>query len=725
MRKINLSFILGLLLLASVSTVTYLTMQDIVELGHSERHVYQVQAKLNDIRNPLKDAEAGHRGFLLSGEEDYLKKYHQASKNIQKQLSDLNKLLSNDRSQQKNLGQLKELTSLKFKEMDLSILEMRKGNTDTALELFFKENAVDHLNTILLLIDSIDKHEEETLHSNMNFIEKSVSRSMKILGLGSTWAFTIVLFASYYFYLERKRRIQSEIFLRQAREEAIRASHAKSEFLANISHEIRTPLNGIISTADLFENSERLSPEDRHFVHIIRTSGESLLRIVNEVLDFSKIEAGKLNLEVGVFSPEHILRFACDLFEARAKNKGLQISTFISDKVPPQALGDGGRISQVLANFISNAVKFSDQGEINASIEIAQDYDTQSKLLRFSISDFGPGLDPNLKENLFKPFSQSSTTNGSKNYGTGLGLAISKKLVDLMKGTIGVKSDAGKGATFYFEIPLVLPSITVTEKKITENKEDSATQKKQASRKFSTWEVHSKGASVLVAEDDPVNQIVIREHLKRFHISADIVDNGKQALIAAQKNEYKIILMDCQMPEMNGFEASQEIHKINPHIPIVAMTASALPGDKERCAAAGMNTQLIKPIRKNDLEIVLKSYFLTNEIPAYSSIKWEILKKLAEQTDLLTIQKVVDSFLETLPNALDSIISSQANQDLEKIKQSAHRLKSGSSTIGAIKLSSICENLEKTPQNTELVDQLQKEASLLQIDLQFWNKNIS
>jgi HPt (histidine-containing phosphotransfer) domain-containing protein len=155
------------------------------------------------------------------------------------------------------------------------------------------------------------------------------------------------------------------------------------------------------------------------------------------------------------------------------------------------------------------------------------------------------------------------------------------------------------------------------------------------------------------------------------------------------------------------------------------MTASALPGDKERCAAAGMKNQLIKPIRRNDLEIVLKSYFLTNEIPAHSSIQWEILKKLAEQTDLLTIQKVVDSFLETLPNALESITSSQANRDLEKIKKSAHRLKSGSSTIGASKLSSICEDLEKTPQNNELIDQLQKEASLLQTDLQSWNRNIS
>ena len=257
MKKINLSFLLGLVLLASVSIVTYITMQNIVDLGHSERHVYQVQAKLNDIRNPLKDAEAGQRGFLLSGEEEYLKKYHQASKLIQKQLFELSKLLADDSSQQKNITELKELISLKFKKMDVIIHEMRQGKSDDALELFFKESASDLFNSILLIIDKIDKHEEEILHSNMNFIEKSVSRSLKIFGLGSTRAFSIVLFASYYFYLERKRRIKNEISLNKAREEAIRASHAKSEFLANVSHEIRTPLNGIISTADLFEESER------------------------------------------------------------------------------------------------------------------------------------------------------------------------------------------------------------------------------------------------------------------------------------------------------------------------------------------------------------------------------------------------------------------------------------------------------------------------------------
>lgn len=720
MRRINLSFGAGLFLLVCVFFVSYQTMIEIIEAGKTERHVFQVQAKLNDIRNPLKDAEVGHRGFLLSGEESYLKKYSIASRNLQKQVPQLAFLLKENSEQKNNIEQLKSLISQKFAEMDKAISTMRSGNEELALDLFFKENTSNKMDKILDLLDYIDRYEENVLQSQSSQIGKHTQSAVRVIVLGSAIAFSIVLLAAYYFYAERQRRLLMEVSLRKAREDAIRASLVKSEFLANVSHEIRTPLNGIISTADLFTDSTTLGPKDKNFVGIIKSSGEALLRIVNDILDFSKVEAGKLDLEASSFSPEMVTQSATELFRARAESKKINLVFSKSDDLPDIAVGDAGRIMQVLANLIGNALKFSEQGEVHVRASLTVDAEIPNKFIKFSVRDMGVGIDEHVRSKIFEPFSQAVAQKNRKHEGTGLGLAICKKLVDLMKGSIGFESEPGKGSIFYFTIPYVVAEQVNWEP--TPNN-DFAFSYSFIPLKTDVLDDYTfKENLVLVAEDNITNQIVIKEHLKRFGIPCHLVSNGREALQAFTSRKYDLVFMDCQMPEMDGFEASQEIKKIDPNVPIVAMTASTLAGDKEKCIAAGMKTQLIKPIRRSDLEFTLSAH-----LPLFtqSRIDWSILKILAAQTDPNVVDKVVSSFLRTMPILLKRISTTNGVE----LRKTAHLLKSGSSTIGAVSLSKLCDQLEVAPDQDptavpEAISLLLKEASYIEAELQGWQKHM-
>jgi signal transduction histidine kinase/CheY-like chemotaxis protein len=375
-------------------------------------------------------------------------------------------------------------------------------------------------------------------------------------------------------------------FARNARKLAIQDNAARSEFLANMSHEIRTPLNGIVGIAELLAATP-LDAEQRELTAVIKSSSECLVRIVNSIFEFSGIESGKVSLDVAELDLRAVIHGVVEFFAPQALAKGLELRSAVRGDIPALVMGDPAHIRQVLVNLVENAVKFTSAGSVR--VEVSQTGDrTENRGLLFRVIDTGIGVDRLVADKIFRPFTQADSSATRRYGGIGLGLAISHRLVALMGGTINVESRPGSGSTFWFLLPLVQP-------------------------RQPSVAIASTGR-ILIVDDNPVNQIVALRAVNNLGYVAEVVAGGEQALEAVDRAPFAAILMDCQMPGLDGYQATAQIRRREAQTgserrtPIIAMTASATEGDPERCRAAGMDDYLTKPLRMAALADTLERW---------------------------------------------------------------------------------------------------------------------
>lgn len=589
--------------------------------------------------------------------------------------------------------------------------------------------SIEEILNFTKIAEKIERLELKKLSSQRPELLNRLNQVFWIIVVMSALASMVLIGTFLSIQLETRAKTQLISSLEAARLEAQAASRAKSQFLAIVSHEIRTPLNGIIGLSDLLKYRD-LHPDDLNHIRIIYNSGKTLLRIINDILDFSKIENGHIALEVEPFSLSDLLDQVTETLEVKAMEKRIRLLVDLDPLLPKIVLGDSDRLSQVLFNLVGNGIKFSDGGVVllKATVKSPKfppgEPAQKPTEIEFSVQDSGVGMTERELQRLFQPFVQFQKTGTSGEAGTGLGLSISKALIQAMGGELKVTSTKGEGSCFSFTVPFEVKS---------EQQETNAMLSGFAKNpELEHYIVHRqrvclKPLRVLLVEDNPTNQVILQSMLEKLGAEVIIAGDGEEAIgiIGSGGTAFDVIFMDCQMPRMDGFEASKKIRSQGLKLPIVALTANASKDDETKCIEAGMDIFLTKPVTLDKLFRVLRGFDEVSSSKPSSGITKSVLDQLAADIGEEASRKVVKSFCLSLDAYFKESGSLVESGSVEGLSRMAHRLKSSSRAVGALQMGDLFEQMESAKDAEEAAEcevRLRKQAQVVREDLESLQK---
>ena len=674
------AFILGTLLLIYIQYNSSKNINNLITGNEKLLNEFKVSNQLKDLEKDVIAVESKIRGTVTTTDTTHIEGLEKQIQQIEAALNQLQKISDDDNSV-KYIDLLDYLVreKLKFSHQILDSFTITgKMAAENLIATQKGKKLTDSISTTIQKIDSTRK----ILSASVTLsTDKSGTDALKF----STILIALVLFsaAALFWYIINtiRRQVQLIADLNVVEKKVKEAAQVKENFMANMSHEIRTPMNAILGFTNLLQR-KKLDEESKEYVQTIQKSGENLLTIINDILDLSKIEAGMMRIETAPFSIRGLVHSVEAMFKGKANEKQLQLSTIVDESIPDTLDGDATRLTQILVNLIGNAIKFTQNGSIIINITNEGEKNTTIST-GISITDTGIGIEKEKLNSIFERFQQADDAVTRKFGGTGLGLSIVKDLVLLQKGTIQAESEPGKGTSFHIIIPYKIAAEEVKSNYL------------EAHNAISTNNFEE--ICILVAEDNEINQSLIKHLFKSWNLLYDLAVNGKIAVEMIMQNptKYNLLLMDIQMPEMDGYTATQHIrHQLKMDIPIIAMTAHALAGEREKCLTYGMNEYISKPIREEQLHNLISQFTQiskTHKTPnktaskngnnAYQYINLEYMKEVSGG-NMEYEKTVTEQFIETIPGDLTAIEKAWQQHDITTLKQLAHNMKTTISVMG-------------------------------------------
>ncbi len=567
-------------------------------------HTELVIQNSNELLMGLVNHQTGLRGFLLTNDTALLEPYNASLPSLKLHFDELNRLTKEDQHQQLRLDTLKNLFVQRVGFSKEIIIQNQEGQLSNVQKAFIAREGEFITHKIKSLLNEIKIREYKLLAERREINDQQIKNKNLLFIILALVSFIITIFSvvgirkntkmSIAAQLENDALEDKSLILESERASAVELARQsqitialKQQFLANMSHEIRTPMTAIIGFSKVVLKTD-LTEKQKEYISAIKTSSDALLVLINDILDLAKVDAGKMTFEQTEFEMESDIKAMLHLFDLKIQEKNLTLITEYDSRIPKYLVGDSVRLNQIILNLMSNAIKFTAKGKITVCVRLS-DSNEEKVTIEFVISDTGIGLAEHMIPTLFESFQQATSSTARQYGGTGLGLAIVKQLVERQGGSIHVKSKINEGSTFSFVLSF--------NKKNTEIESES-----EIKSSVPELPVEVEKIKILAVEDTPLNQLLLKIILDEFGFVGDYAENGKVAIEKLQTNSYDIILMDIQMPEMNGIEATEYIRKkMNSNIPIIALTADVTMDDLEKCKAVGMNGHISKPIDEKKL----------------------------------------------------------------------------------------------------------------------------